>query len=166
MKIADDCLVTLEYTLKDENQNILDSSQQMGPLDYLHGYNQLIPGLEKALEGREAGESFSLTVLPQDGYGEIDPRAVFEVNRSQFPADTQLEVGMEFETSGHHVVITQIDGDIIRLDANHPLAGKTLNFDITVAGVRDATAEELEEVQQAFAGGCGSGGCSGCSGCH
>ena len=172
MKIADDCLVTLEYTLKDDNQEILDSSEQMGPLDYVHGYRQLIPGLEKALQGREAGESFSLTVAPQQAYGEIDPRAVFEVSRAQFPPDTQLEVGMEFETSGHHVVITAIDGDIITLDANHPLAGKTLHFDIKIAGVRDATPEELEEVQQSFAGGCGSscgtgeGGCGGCSGCH
>ena len=79
---------------------------------------------------------------------------------------------MEFETSGHHVVITAIDGDIITLDANHPLAGKTLHFDIKIVGVRDATPEELEEVQQSFAGGCGSscgtgeGGCGGCSGCH
>ena len=172
MKIADDCLVTLEYTLKDDNQEILDSSEQMGPLDYVHGYRQLIPGLEKALQGREAGESFSLTVAPQQAYGEIDPRAVFEVSRAQFPPDTQLEVGMEFETSGHHVVITAIDDDIITLDANHPLAGKTLHFDIKIAGVRDATPEELEEVQQSFAGGCGSscgtgeGGCGGCSGCH
>ena len=172
MKIADDCLVTLEYTLKDDNQEILDSSEQMGPLDYVHGYRQLIPGLEKALQGREEGESFSLTIAPQQAYGEIDPRAVFEVSRAQFPPDTQLEVGMEFETSGHHVVITGIDGDIITLDANHPLAGKTLHFDIKIAGVRDATPEELEEVQQSFAGGCGSscgtgeGGCGGCSGCH
>ena len=172
MKIADDCLVTLEYTLKDDDQKVLDSSEQMGPLDYVHGYRQLIPGLEKALAGREAGESFSLTVAPQQAYGEIDPRAVFEVSRAQFPPDTQLEVGMEFETSGHHVVITGIDGDIITLDANHPLAGKTLHFDIKIAGVRDATPEELEEVQASFAGGCGSscgtgeGGCGGCSGCH
>jgi len=85
MKITDDCLVTLEYTLKDDNQEILDSSEQMGPLDYVHGYRQLIPGLEKALQGREAGESFSLTVTPQQAYGEIDPRAVFEVSRAQFP---------------------------------------------------------------------------------
>lgn len=167
MKIADDCFVTLEYTLKDDNQKVLDSSQQMGPLDYIHGYRQLIPGLEKALEGREAGESFSLTVAPKNAYGEIDPRAVFEVNRSQFPPDTVLEIGMEFETSGHHVVITGIDGDIIRLDANHPLAGKTLHFDIKVIGVRDATPEELDEVQMSFVGGCGSeSGCGGCSGCH
>ena len=81
MKIADDCLVTLEYTLKDDDQKVLDSSEQMGPLDYVHGYRQLIPGLEKALAGREAGESFSLTVAPQQAYGEIDPRAVFEVSR-------------------------------------------------------------------------------------
>ena len=161
MKITDDCLVTLEYTLKDDNQEILDSSEQMGPLDYVHGYRQLIPGLEKALQGREAGESFSLTVTPQQAYGEIDPRAVFEVSRAQFPPDTQLEVGMEFETSGHHVVITGIDGDIITLDANHPLAGKTLHFDIKITGVR-----------QSFSGGCrsscgtGEGGCGGCSGCH
>lgn len=172
MKITDDCLVTLEYTLKDDNQNVVDSSEQMGPLDYVHGYRQLIPGLEKALAGREVGESFSLTVPPQQGYGEIDPRAIFEASRSQFPPEAQLEVGMEFETSGHHVVIKEIDGDIIRLDANHPLAGKNLHFDIKIIGVRDATPEELEEVQQSFVGGCGSScgtgesGCGGCSGCH
>lgn len=170
MKIADDCFVTLEYTLKDDNQKVLDSSEQMGPLDYVHGYRQLIPGLEKALEGREAGESFSLTVSPQQAYGDIDPRAIFEVSRSQFPPDAQLEVGLEFEASGHHVVITGIDGDIIRLDANHPLAGKTLHFDVKIVNVRDATPEELDEVQMSFVGGCGSGcspeSCGGCSGCH
>ena len=170
MKIADDCLVTLEYTLKDDEQKILDSSEQMGPLDYVHGYKQLIPGLEKALSGRETGESFSLTIAPQQAYGEIDPRAVFEVSRAQFPPDAQLEVGMEFETSGHHVSVKAIDGDIITLDANHPLAGKTLHFDIRITGVRDATPEELDEVQQSFAGGCGSScgseGCGGCAGCH
>lgn len=167
MKIADDCFITLEYTLKDDDGNVLDSSDQMGPLDYIHGYRQLIPGLEKALEGREASESFSLTVAPQNAYGDIDPRAVFEVSRSQFPPGTQLEVGMEFEASGHHVVVTGIDGDIIRLDANHPLAGKTLHFDVKIVSVRDATPEELDEVQMSFVGGCGSGGgCGGCSGCH
>ena len=165
-------MVTLEYTLKDENQTILDSSDEMGPLNYVHGYRQLIPGLEAALEGRDAGESFSLTVPPGQGYGDIDPRAVFEASRSQFPPDAKLEVGMEFEASGHHAVITAIDGDIIRLDANHPLAGKTLFFDIKITEVRTATPDESAEAIQLSIGGCscgsdnGSNSCCGCSGCH
>ena len=168
MKIAKNCMVTIEYTLKDEDQKIIDSSEQMGPLDYVHGYRLLIPGLEQALEGREAGESFSLTAPPQKGYGAVDPRAVFEVNRAQFPPGAQLEIGMEFEASGHHVTVKAIDGDIITLDANHPLAGKTLFFDVKVVGVREAADEEVSEAIQSTlgGGGCSPDSCGGCSGCH
>lgn len=177
MKISKDCMVTLEYTLKDELQNVLDSSEQMGPLDYIHGYNFLIPGLERDLEGREEGERFSLTVPPQDAYGEISENAIFEANRSQFPDDIELEVGMEFDANNHPVVIKAIDGDIITMDANHPLAGKTLHFDVKITGVRTASKDEIEEALQAISGcGCGCGhdhehgddsdSCCGCSGCH
>lgn len=166
-------MVTLEYTLKDESHNILDSSEQMGPLDYIHGYNFLIPGLERDLEGREEGESFSLTVPAKDAYGEISEEAIFEANRSQFPDDVELEVGMEFDANNHPVVIKEINGDVITMDANHPLAGKTLYFDVKITGVRAATEDEIAEALEPVSGcGCGhehgheGDSCCGCSGCH
>lgn len=173
MKITKDCLVTLEYTLKDESQEILDSSEKLGPLDYIHGYNFLIPGLERTLEGKEEGEAFSLTVLPEDGYGTINDDMMFEVNRSQFPPEVELEVGMEFDADHHPVRIKEINGDTVVVDANHPLAGETLYFDVKITGVRPATEEEiaaaLEPISECSCG-CGHDhehdSCGGCSSCH
>ena len=170
-------MVTLEYTLKDETQAVLDSSEKMGPLDYIHGYHFLIPGLERALTNREQGESFSLTVPPKDAYGEILEDAVFKVPRSQFPADIDLQVGMAFEAQHHPVVIQAIDDDGVLLNANHPLAGKTLYFDIKIVEVRTATEDEIAAALQPPES-CSCGGscnhdeqddgshCCGCSGCH
>ncbi|MGP1595154.1 MAG: FKBP-type peptidyl-prolyl cis-trans isomerase [Treponema sp.] len=176
MKITKDCLVTLEYTLKDEAQEILDSSEKLGPLDYLHGYNFLISGLERTLEGKEEGEAFSLTVAPEDGYGLINEDMVFEVNRSQFPPEVTLEVGMEFDADNHPVRITAIEGDTITVDANHPLAGETLYFDVKIVSVRTATEEEIAAALEPLTEcSCGCGhdhhehghdSCGGCSGCH
>ncbi len=165
MKITKDCKVTLEYTLKDDDQNILDSSENMGPLDYIHGYNFLIPGMEKALEGHEEGDSFHTDVEPKDGYGEINDEMMFDAPRSQFPADVELQVGMEFDANHHRVVIKAINEESVTLDANHPLAGKTLHFDIEVKSVQLASPEEITAALAPLAGGCSSGACGGCSGC-
>ncbi len=174
MKIAKDTTVSLEYTLKDKDGEVLDSSKEMGTLEYIHGYSMIIPGLEKALEGKEEGAEFSETVEPQAAYGEKNDELIVETTKSQFPAEVELELGMEFQ-SGHHIVrIVKIDGDKITIDANHPLAGETLYFEIKVLSVKQTTEEELQELLQASAGGCSCGcdcgdegpnSCSGCSGC-
>lgn len=177
MKIEKDTTVSVEYTLKDKDGEILDSSKEMGPLEYIHGYGMLIPGLEQELEGKEEGAEFKKTVPPEQAYGERFEELVMETNRSQFPEGVELEVGMEFEAGdGHHsrvAVITKIDGDKITVDANHPLAGETLFFDVKVLSVRKTTKEELKALTEPSGCSCGCGGdiadscgCGGCSGCH
>ena len=175
MQITKNSLVTLEYTLKDENGEILDSSVEMGPLEYIHGFGMIVPGLETALTGRNVGEELSVTVAPKDAYGEFDENLIFKVERKQFPADVKVEVGMEFETDGPHgraVRVIEVGDDLVTIDANHPLAGETLHFDIKVVSSRMATDEEIAELFSHSCGcGCGdsdedSCGCSGCSGCH
>ncbi|MGP1439805.1 MAG: FKBP-type peptidyl-prolyl cis-trans isomerase [Treponema sp.] len=175
MQITKNSLVTLEYTLKDENGEILDSSVEMGPLEYIHGFGMIVPGLETALTGKNVGEELSVTVAPKDAYGEFDENLIFKVERKQFPADVKVEVGMEFETDGPHgraVRVIEVGDDLVTIDANHPLAGETLHFDIKVVSSRMATDEEIAELFSHSCGcGCGdsdedSCGCSGCSGCH
>ncbi|MGP1415897.1 MAG: FKBP-type peptidyl-prolyl cis-trans isomerase [Treponema sp.] len=175
MQITKNSLVTLEYTLKDENGEILDSSVEMGPLEYIHGFGMIVPGLETALTGKNVGEELSVTVAPKDAYGEFDENLIFKVERKQFPADVKVEVGMEFETDGPHgraVRVIKVGDDLVTIDANHPLAGETLHFDIKVVSSRMATDEEIAELfSHSCDCGCGdsdedSCGCSGCSGCH
>ncbi|AGT43728.1 FKBP-type peptidyl-prolyl cis-trans isomerase [Treponema pedis] len=182
MKITKDTTVSVEYTLKDDTGEILDSSEVMGPLEYIHGYNMIISGLEKALEGKEAGDEFKKTIPPEDAYGEVFEDLIVETDRSQFPPEAQIEVGMDFEAGdGPHsrvVRITKIDGDKITIDANHPLAGETLHFEVKILSVKKTTEEELQSlVQMMSADSCGCGcGCGheqnehacgcGCSGCH
>ena len=175
MQITKNSLVTLEYTLKDENGEVLDSSVEMGPLEYIHGLGMIVPGLETALMGRDEGEELSVTVAPKDGYGEYNEKLVFKVDRKQFPPNVKIEVGMEFETEGHHgmgVRVIEVGDDSVTIDANHPLAGETLYFDIKIISSRMATDDEIAQFfSHSCSCGCGSSGedscgCSGCSGCH
>ena len=175
MKIAKNSLVTLEYTLKDEDGEILDSSVEMGPLEYIHGFEMIVPGLESALTGKDEGEELSVVVPPKDAYGEFDEALIFKVDRNQFPPDVKIEVGMEFETDGPHsraVRVIEVADDTVTIDANHPLAGETLHFDVKVLSSRMATDEEIAELfSHSCSCGCGdssedSCGCSGCSGCN
>ena len=168
MVIEKDKIVSIHYTLKDEDGNVLDSSEGSSPLEYLHGYGNLIPGLERQLEGKEAGKSLSVSVEPAEAYGEYSKDLVVTIPRANFDAGTKIEVGMQFETGSgamsRIVRVTKIDGDNITVDANHELAGKKLFFDVTITDVRDATDEELSAVSGDSCG-CSSGGCGGCSGC-
>ena len=175
MKITKNSLVTLEYTLKDKDGEILDSSTEMGPLEYIHGYGMIVPGLETALMGKDDGDKLSVTVAPKDAYGEFDDALIFKVDKKQFPPDVKIEVGMEFETDGPHsrgVRVIEIGDDSVTIDANHPLAGGTLYFDVKVVSSRMATDKEIAELFSHSCGcGCGDSGddacgCSGCSGCH
>ena len=160
MKIENDKWVEIHYTLKDDDGNQIDSSVGSEPLGYVHGRGYLIAGLENLLAGHEPGDKFSAHIEPKDGYGEYDERLIVEINRSQFEFDGEIEIGMPFQVmtpSGLSIVrVTKIEGDKITVNGNHELAGKPLNFDIEVVGVRDATEEELYPTS-----GCG-GGCGGC----
>jgi FKBP-type peptidyl-prolyl cis-trans isomerase SlyD len=147
MKVAAHCVISLDYSLHLGDGKVVDSSKGGEPLVYLHGSGQIIPGLEKALDGLESGESKELTVAPQDGYGERDPENVQQITREQF-GDREPKPGDEFVAidDQHNEIpvrVEKVEGDKVTVDFNHPLAGKTLHFAVTVKDVRAATPEEL-----------------------
>ncbi|OPY70347.1 MAG: FKBP-type peptidyl-prolyl cis-trans isomerase SlyD [Syntrophorhabdaceae bacterium PtaU1.Bin034] len=170
MRIEKDKAVTLEYTLRNEEGEVLETSRGRQPLKYIHGAG-LIKGFEAALEGRSAEESFSFKVKPEDGYGERRSDLVFQVPKEKLEGAPELSVGMPLQAQtpqGNVMVlfVSDIQDDHVLLDGNHPLAGMTLDFDVEVLEVRDATPEELLEARQhEHAGGCGSSCCSDTSGC-
>ncbi len=148
MKISKDMYVTLEYVLKDDSGEILDTSEDHGPLSYIQGNDQIIPGLEAALEGREAGDAFKETVKPDQAYGERDEENIFDVPRDRFEGIDELFVGMQVQVQNHHgiqiMTVADFDDQKVVLDGNHPLAGVTLHFEGKIIEVREATAEEIE----------------------
>ena len=147
MTIAQDSVVTIHYTLKDDAGEIIDSSVSAEPLAYLHGHGNLVPGLERELEGKKAGDKLNVTVAPADGYGEYSKELVQKVPRRALQGIADIRVGLRLQAQTAEgprtVVITNVTGDMVTLDANHPLAGKTLNFEIEVTDVREPTEEEL-----------------------
>lgn len=167
MVITKDKFAAFNYVLKDVNGVELDSSVNTEPLGYVHGRGYLIPGLEAQLEGKAPGDKFSCTIQPKDGYGERDERLVAEVPRDRFETDDEIEVGMMFQLqtpAGPTIAtVVEVNGDKIKIDGNHEMAGKVLNFDIEVVEVRDTTPEELAQLESGC-GGCGGGGCGGCGG--
>ena len=141
-------VVTIDYTLKDNEGNLIDESNT-GEFAYLHGANNIIPGLEKELEGKQAGDSVQVSIKPEDAYGEVDMAKIQQAPRSMFPQDVEIKPGMQFHAQtpdGQDVMVTvtAVEDDHVVIDGNHPLAGVTLNFDVTVRDVRDASAEEIE----------------------
>lgn len=149
MEITKDTVVTIDYRLHLGDGKYIEESEHDDPLVYLHGYEEIVPGLEKALEGKKAGDQVKATVSPEDGYGEYDPDAVEEVPREEFPADLELEAGgivTATDEEGDEVEFTvkELKEKTVVVDFNHSLAGKTLHFEVTVREVRKATAEELE----------------------
>lgn len=148
MKTALNMVVSFHYTLKDDGGEILDSSSGREPLSYLHGHGNIVPGLEKALEGTSAGHRSHVAVEADEAYGEANPDLVFEAPREHFPADIKLEAGTRVYAEGpqgrvaFRVVRLTEKGAV--LDGNHPLAGKQLHFDVEVVEVRAATPEEME----------------------
>ncbi len=142
-------VVDLGYTLRNGEGEVLDEADAADAFTYLHGTQQIVPGLESALQGLKVGDKKKVVVSPAEGYGELDPTLKMSVKRSQFPDGEELEEGAMFETEnedGDPVVFTveSIEGDRIHVDGNHPLAGETLHFDVEVLKIRDATSEELE----------------------
>jgi FKBP-type peptidyl-prolyl cis-trans isomerase SlyD len=148
MLIAPEKVVLIHYTLKNDAGETLDSSSGGEPLAYLHGQGNLIPGLEKALEGKQAGDTLNVKVAAAEGYGERDDKLVQQVPRRQF-GGANVQPGMQFHAQTSQgqtrvVTVTSIVGDMVTVDGNHPLAGENLHFEVEVNEVRDASAEELE----------------------
>lgn len=146
--ISDETVVIFHYHLKNEAGDTLDKSGD-SPMPYLHGAQNIVPGLEKEMTGKKAGDSFSAVVPPEEGYGPRHEGGIQQVPREAFPADVEIEPGMPFmlqTEQGQMVTIWIVDvaDDQIKFDTNHPLAGETLHFDVEIVELRDATDEELE----------------------
>lgn len=157
MNISNHSVVSIHYTLKDDQNKVLDSSSGSDPLMYIHGTGNIVPGLEQALEGRKVGDQFKVSIPPQEGYGPRDEKRVQSVQKKEFPNAEQVEVGMQFQvnTDNGPMVFTVVevkDSEIV-VDGNHPLAGATLHFDVEVTEVRKATQEELDHGHAHGAGG-------------
>ena len=148
MQIAPNSVVTLHYTLKDNDGKVIDQSDD-GSFLYLHGAMNIIPGLENALAGKSAGEEFSISVSPEEGYGARDPERIQEVPKEMFDNSEEIKVGVQFHAQGpdgNAVVVTvaEIKDDVVVIDANHALAGVDLNFEVKIVDVREASEEEIE----------------------
>ena len=148
MQVAANKVVAIHYTLTNGEGQVLDSSQGGNPLFYLHGHNNIIPGLEKQLEGCSVGDDFEVAVEPAEGYGERDDNLKQQVPREAFQGVDSIEPGMQFQTEGPGgamvVTVTEVEEATVTIDANHPLAGVALNFKGSVESVRDAREEEVE----------------------
>ena len=149
MKIEDNTVVSIHYTLTDAEGKQIDSSSGKEPLKFLAGAGNIIPGLEKELQGSEVGEHKQVTVEPAEGYGEVMPQLVQTLPTDAFTGVDEVKVGMEFQAkaadgSAQYVVVKDVAEDGVTIDGNHPLAGQTLNFDVSVEEVREATDEEKE----------------------
>lgn len=148
MHISKHKVVMMDYTLKDDEGTVIDTSQGRAPLAYIHGMGQMIPGLEEALEGHSTGENFNVRVDPDKAYGQRDENLLQAVPRELFKGVDELKPGMQFEAetqNGREVVtVVNVEDEQVVVDTNHPLAGVTLNFDVTVVDVREATEQELD----------------------
>lgn len=140
MTISEGKTVSIEYTLTLEDKEVIDTNVGGEPLTYVHGSNQMIPGLEKAMEGMQVGESMNVTVAPEDGYGQTVQEAIIEIDKAQLPPEV-FKVGAHVQGQAQEgqVVrgqVTGIDGHTAVIDFNHPLAGKTLFFDVKVLEIK------------------------------
>ncbi len=145
--ITKDTAVKFNYILKDDDGKILDQSQEGQPLGYLHGHNNIIPGLEQQLEGKSAGETLTAIVEPADGYGDYQEQAVQHVPRDNFQGVEDIQPGMQFQSEAGGqvmlVTVTEVNDKEVTVDANHPLAGKRLTFEVEIQEVRAATEDEI-----------------------
>ena len=165
LTVADDMVVSLEYTLRLDDGEIVDSSAGREPLQFLQGRGQIIRGLEQALYGMAVGDEKNVEVAPADGYGIREPDASQVLPRDAFPPDLNLEPGQGLrmrDPRGQVVVayVAEVRPDGVLLDLNHPLAGETLYFQAKIAALRPATSEELAPSCSSCGGGCASGGCA------
>lgn len=157
MEIMADRVVLIHYTLKDDKGAIIDSSVGGEPLAYIQGHGNLVPGLEKALEGKQDGNVVAVSVAPADGYGVRDESLIQRVPKRALQGSGEIKKGMQFQArtdDGMRLfTVTGLAGDMVTLDGNHPLADQTLNFDVQIINVREATGEELEHGHVHGAGG-------------
>ncbi len=149
LMIGKHSVVSIHYTLKDDDGQVMDSSEGKEPLAYLHGENNLIPGLESELHGKSVGSKFATTVEPKDAYGETSDELVQTISKEMFQGVDDVQPGMTFVAQGEggqqrQVRVVDVKGDDVTIDANHPMAGKTLHFDVEVMDVREATPQEIE----------------------
>lgn len=158
MQVAPNKVVTIAYTLKDDKGTVIDQASEQEPFSLIHGIGNIISGLETALEGKAAGDTLSVTIEPQDGYGEYNDGLTQVISKEMFEGVDEIKPDMQFHAQTDQgmgvVTVTQVEGDQVTIDGNHPLAGVTLNFDVNVIGVRDATQEELEHGHVHGEGGC------------
>jgi len=151
LRISNNKTVTIEYAVHDEQRQFLDNSRDSGPLSYVHGKGKIVAGLEAGLEGRQAGDTFSVTLSPEHGYGERDESRLHEFTAAELSGLGELKVGMQLQAkdeSGKRILtVSKIEDGKIILDENHPLSGKTVTFNVHVLSVRDATGEEIESGQ-------------------
>jgi len=148
MEISNDTVVAIDYQLKDDEGALIDASKTDQPLVYLHGHGNIIPGLEKALEGKATGDKLEVRISPEEGYGEHLENLQQVVPKEQFQEIEGLKEGMMLEASTPEgplpIRVAAIEGETVTVDANHPLAGKHLNFEVKVEAVREASEEEKE----------------------
>ncbi len=149
MKITDNCIVFMNYTLTDDDGTTIDTNVGGDPMPYLHGGNNIVPGLEKELAGLETGAKVQVAVQPEEGYGPVIPEAIATIDKDAFGEIEDIQPGMQFQAQGPEgqiqiITIKEVTDEGILVDGNHPLAGKVLNFEVEITEVREATAEELE----------------------
>ena len=147
MQVSENKVVSFHYTLKDDAGEVLDSSEGRDPLTYLHGAGNIIPGLEKALDGKDAGDHVDVSIAPEEAYGQRNDALIQSVPRSAFEGVDEILPGMQFQAqtpNGMQILtVVKVEDDVVVVDGNHPLAGKTLHFSVDITDIRDATAEEL-----------------------
>ena len=149
MQVKKDKVVSFNYTLKNDNGDVIDTSEKREPLSVLQGSGSIIPGLENALEGKEKGDAFSVSLEAGEGYGEYDDQLIFSVPKDRFQDAANLSVGTQVQAQNENggiqiFTVKEIDEENVILDANHPLAGEKLHFDVSVEEVRDASKEEKD----------------------
>ncbi len=147
MKISNDSVVSIHYTLTNDSGEVLDSSQGREPLAYLQGHGNIIPGLENALLDKEAGDKLKVTVKPDQGYGQRNDSMIQEVDITNFQEPEEVKPGIRIRVETNQgvsiAVVTKVEGEKVTLDMNHPLAGETLHFDVEVTEVRAASQDEI-----------------------
>lgn len=146
--VKEDLVIAIDYTLTVDGE-VLDSSKDRDPLEFLQGHGNIIPGLEKEMVDMKIGDEKKVRVPPKEGYGELNKDAFMDVPTNQFPEDIPVKVGTELQVQNEkgeptYARITKVDNNVAQLDFNHPLAGKKLNFDVKVVGIREPNSEELE----------------------
>jgi len=169
MDIAKDTVVTIDYTLKNDKGEVLDASAQHGaPFEYLHGYQNIVPGLEEALDGKQAGDKVDVVVPPEKGYGQRRDELIGDLPRSHFPEEQPVEAGMQFHAQTPQGVmplrVVEANDETVKVDGNHELAGTNLHFDVEVKDVREATDKEKQHGHVHGGDGdcCGGNGGCGC----